>query len=389
MFAFILTRGGPRGRRLALWAGLILLGGRVPVHAEEFSALTGGTVVGRSTGYALGCPGQDLPLVGEADLVVETAFYFKNLELFQVPGVLGETFMAFATPVRLRYRAAGDVTLEMGAVLGHDLGDDDGLNLRRPLLRLVHDPGPRVHLIAGTLLQTHWIHDAILDDVQKFRTGVEQGFQLRADRNHYLGDTWVDWRIREGEVRSEEFEVASAHRFALVGGRLHLDGQFMWTHTGGQISSSGRIEQNLIYLAGLSWGRGRDAAGPCDGWRLGYSWIFDRDETNTKPLDEGTGHELWGRGDVPLKRGMALRLFGSRWWGNDLVSGLGDPLYSLDDYSQAGVNLLITPPGRGLAIEAGFVHQWSGDVRNLTYQLAVTWGRAFRLGRLDPPQPAP
>jgi hypothetical protein len=43
--------------------------------------------------------------------------------------------------------------------------------------------------------------------------------------------------------------------------RLWLDGQFIWNHVGGQISTSDRLEQNLSFLVGASMGRAFSCVG--------------------------------------------------------------------------------------------------------------------------------
>ncbi len=358
---------------LVLLAAMMVTG---TAPAQEASIIAGSTLIGVNAGVPTGCPGQGFPEVGHLDLALETAVIFKNLELFSLPGILGETHFLYLEAPRLRYRAADNLTVEVGALLGHNLGDDTPLDIHRPLLRLIHTAMPGVYVIAGTLFPTHWIHDGILDDVQKLRTEVEEGFQLRVDRVHYQEDTWLNWRVREGVVRAEEFEIASCQRLRVWGGRLQGEGQFMWSHAGGQISSSGRVEQDLMYLAGASLGSRGTA-----GLRVGYNHLYSRNDSDRKPMTTGGGQEVWGFMELGLGPAVAARLAGSRFWGDGLESGRGDPLYGLDDYSQLGINLLLKPRGTGLGIEAGFVKQWTDEVRNLTYQLTMTWGRAFSLGR--------
>ncbi len=378
--------------RIVVVLPVCILLAAVPAVAQETSIIPGSTLTGANVGVPTGDPDRGLPATGGLDMAVETAVVFKNLELFSLPDILGRTYFLYLAAPRLRYRAADDLFLEAGVLAGRNLGDDAPLDIHRPLLRLVHRALPGVQAIAGTLYSTHWIHDAILDDVQKFRTEVEEGFQLRTDRARYQEDTWLNWRVREGEVRAEEFEIASCQRLRLCRDVLHLDGQFMWSHAGGQISSSGEVKQNLMYLAGASLGTPGDPGREPLGGRLGYNHLYSRDDSDTKPLTTGGGKELWGRLDLQPRRGLLVRLGGSRWWGDGLESGRGDPLYGLNDYSQLGVNLLLQPVGTGLAVEAGFVKQWTDAHRNLTYQLTMTWGRSFSLGRprlSAPPGTAP
>lgn len=355
----------------------------VSARAQEPSALTGSSLVGTSTGV----PTLGSGAAGEIELAVETAVVFKNLELFNLPDILGRTWFLTLSEPRLRYRVADNLVLEGGVLLGRNLGDEADLDIHRPVLRIVHQVLPGVHVIAGTLIATHWIHEAMLDDVGKLETDIEEGFQLRSDRDHYTGDTWLNWRVREKEVEPEEFEIASCHRAHLLNRWLRIQGQFMWTHAGGQVSLSGRVAQNLMYAAGCAIGPGL-RSGDRLGWRAGYDHLWSRDESDLEPLVTGDGREAWVRLDVRLRPGLTARIRGARFRGDGLVSGRGDPLYGLDRYSHLGVNLLQVPVGTGLAIEAGFVQQWTDDQTNLTYQLNMVWNGVFRLGRKLPAAPA-
>ncbi len=347
------------------------------VAAEEYSIITGGTVMGRSF---------DVPKYGAAgdlNLITEMAFFFKTLEIFNLQHMQGETFTGYRMPLRLQYHPRHDLTIELGVLLGHDFGDRDRLNESAPLARLVYEPTPGLFILGGTLIPTHWIHDSFHDDVQKFRTDVEQGFQLRADQNWLKNDTWLNWRVREETVDAEEFEIGMSNQFRLLDDTVRLDTQFMWTHAGGQISTSGRIEQNLIYLAGFSVGTrkplGWDA---CEELRLGYSWLYSRDENDHAGLVKGYGRAYSAHVDFRVLQHFIIRGFGEIYDGDGFYTTLGDPLYQLDKYNQLGTNLLFNVGGDHLFIEAGFVNQYTDDVSNLTYQVSMVWGDGFKLASI-------
>ena len=57
----------------------------------------------------------------------------KMLEALSEDGFDGETFLGFLLPVRLRLRPHELVTLELGAVLGQNFGDEDELDIAEPL----------------------------------------------------------------------------------------------------------------------------------------------------------------------------------------------------------------------------------------------------------------
>jgi len=348
-----------------------------PVKAEEYSSITGNTVLGQSYGI----PKYGNP--GEVTLVTEMAFFFKTLEIFNLQHMEGETFTGYRLPLRLQYQPRHDLSIELGALLGHDFGDNNRLNQTSPLVRIVYEPSARLFIIGGSLIPTHWIHDAFHDDVQKFRTDVEQGFQLRVDKPWFKNDTWLNWRVREEAVEAEEFEIGLSNQIRPLGDIVHLDTQFMWTHAGGQISSSGRLEQNLIYLAGVSIGKQNPLGITfCEDIRLGYAWMYSREENDHMGLVKGYGRAYSAHADFRVLQHFIIRGFYETFAGDDFISTLGDPLYRLDQYDQLGTNLLFNVGGDKLFIEVGFVEQKTGQADNLTYQVSMTWRDDFRLGKL-------
>ncbi len=339
-----------------------------PAQAEEYFAARHGLVLGRG----MGAPEFAAP--GHLRLAAEGAFYFKTMELFNLDGILGETFTGYRAPVSLRYRPHPHLGVELGALLGHDFGDDDRLNAAAPILRLVYEPTPDVFIIGGTVVPTHWQHDALLDDTRKLRADVEQGFQLRADRRTWKHDTWLNWRVREGDERAEEFEIGLSNQFRLWRDLLRLDTQFLWTHAGGQMSTSGRVEQNLLYLVGFSVGGRYPLGGTLlEEVRAGYAWLYSRDETDHSPLFKGFGRSYTARADLRLHPAWRARLFAEVFDGDRFTATLGDPLYSLDSYDQRGINLLFDVADDLLRVEVGFVSQGTADQENLSYQLAMVW----------------
>jgi hypothetical protein len=160
------------------------------------------TTIGQNYGYPSGTPLEGEAKARRLDLVFETTFFLKNLEIVDLP-IDGETFIGYLAPLRLRYRAHEQLTLEAGAVLGHNFGDDKDIDESEPLFRLVYEPSRDVFIIAGTIIRTHPVHEALYDDVNAFRQIAEQGFQLRSDLQWLKEDIWINWKVRETSIRSE------------------------------------------------------------------------------------------------------------------------------------------------------------------------------------------
>lgn len=341
----------------------------------EYSSLSQSSVLGRNTGLPSGVRDS---IVGDVDFVVESAFYFKNLELFGLEVVEGETLFGVLLPVRLRYQATPGLAFELGAVIGEDFGDDTRLNVAEPLIRLVYSPSARRHIVAGTLYPTHWIHDALLDDTQKLRGRGEQGLQVRLDGSHFKEDLWINWRVRETGIRAEEFEIASASQWRIFEDQLRLDLHAIWVHAGGQISLEDRLDHNLVFMLGGSW----DAASKLldieglGALRLSGRLLFaSKSGRNIESVD-GLGWEVEVDAAYALRPGLEARVFASYFFGDELPLDRGDPLYTLDKYIQLGGSLQFHPV-QGLAIETGILGQWTDSELNFTYQVNFVWGEVF------------
>ena len=352
--------------------------------AQEYSAISQSTVIGQNMGYPTGTPRSDLPNnaegrtdVGNIDLVAESVFFGKNLEYGGK--IDGQTFIGFFAPLRLRYRAHEQLTLEAGVVLGHNYGDTNSLDVIKPTVRLAYEPWRNAYLIAGTIIPTHWIHDALLDDVQKFREPAEQGFQFRIDRKHLKSDTWINWRVREGAFNSEQFEVGVSAQARWRG--LHIDLQGINEHTGGQLNSvHNTLNQTAAYVGGSFGTDGTHWFDNCS-WmqsiRFHGGFLVSR---NDALMDShGTGWELGAYANLRVNEHATLRPFASYFRGDNFVSPRGDILYS--NYKrnpQYGVNTVFTLPA-ALCAEIGFaVHPNPNDL-NYSFQVNLVWGGSFKL----------
>lgn len=382
-----------------LAASYVLVSGFLAEAAfsQEYSISSHSTVIGRNYGIATGTTarpdggtGSDgRTPVGQLDLVAESVFFIKNLEITGFPesrGIDGETFIGFLAPLRLRYRAAREVTVEGGAVIGHNFGDDDGPDIAEPLARLVYEPMENLFIVGGTLLRTHWIKDALLDDAHAFRMNAEQGFQFRADTTHWKNDSWINWRIREEETRAEEFEVGNSTQFRWWG--LRGDGQMLWSHVGGQKNTADRVRDNIAIAFGGSIGlEGTGVIEPgsmLKDARLEGTYYFSRDDDRTESggKRDGRGYELCISADVRVRDNWLVRGHASVFRGDGFSPDRGDILYTLDAYAQVGAASLWELPG-GMCAEASIVAQQTEDNLNYTFGIYLTWGKAFRLWKQE------
>lgn len=373
-------------KNIIILLGVVLV---LPVHAQEYSMIEDSTVIGSQFGYPV-LPALETPSDWSLDL--ESVIFFKNLELSGVTNVFGtdidgETYIGALAPVRLVYRPEEKFSVELGVILGQDFGDDEEFNIIEPLIRLTYHPTEHTHLIGGSILPTHAMHDALLDDVQKLREKTEQGFQVRADLSWFKHDTWLNWRVREETIEPEEFEVGTVSELRLLDGLVRIDGQAIWKHVGGQISEDDRVENNTAYMGGVRLVKdlGMDLLA-LDRFEAGVQFLASSDETLTAvstntpsavmPEDSGSGVEYFARLSFAPRDNVNLVLHGSVFSGEDLLVVRGDPLYGLEDYVQFGVSSQFRLAD-DLGLELGFVAQQADDELVNTYMLTYTWGNRF------------
>lgn len=357
--------------------------------AEEASIITGSTVIGQDFGYPTGTPVHGETEPGSVELVVEAAAFLKTLERgdlegFQLGSTDSENYLGFLAPIRARFRPHERITFELGVVLADDLGDaenfygtEEDIDPVGPLVRLVVEPVENVYLIAGTLVPTHWSHQALFDDTNKFHETTEQGFQIRADTPFLKQDTWVNWRMRDGNVASDEVEAGSTTQIRLFNDVLRLDGQVHWMNNEGPGSEFSLVESNIAGMLGASVG----VAAP-----FGFSWIEDArlgaaalqssDDTQIINSEDGSGWEASATLDMRTSGDTFVRLKASQFEGDGLIARRGDLLYTQDSYTQIGATG-IWDLGRGLRIEAGGGLQDANDTTNWTAKVNVTWGGAY------------
>jgi len=218
--------------------------------------------------------------------------------------------------------------------------------------------------------------------------GVEQGFQLRSDRERLALESWVDWRVNETSLRAEEFEIALASQLRpFTGTRFtgaRLDGQILWFHAGGQRNSSDRVEHKLTLLAGGSYGLARPfGADWLDEARIGGRCLRSWDGGRDLPNESGDGWEVFAQLDPNPWRATTLRSYGSYFRGNDFHAERGDPFYTLDDYGQLGFKLIV-PVALDFRFEAGVALQLGESQFNGSFLLGFAWGQAFAVNALRP-----
>lgn len=356
---------------------LVWLAGSTSVVADEYSIWDQSSFVGQNFGLPTASAFTPFREPGDLSLIGETVFFAKNLELTGSPNIDGETFIGFVAPFRLNYLVSETTQIEVGGFWGQNYGDENSLDVAEPLARMIFRPVEKQYFVAGTLFQSHWIHDALRDDVLIFREGSETGLQYRSDNEVFKADYWIDWRARETDVRSEQFDGAGANQIRI--GNLWIDGQFFWSHTGGQLNSQGQVANSTSWMAGVSYGPGRHTR--IGKIRGGANYLGSHFDSRTIAASSGGGVEYWLRCSMPVDELTQVNLFGKHYDGDGLFSVLGDPLYRFDRYSQIGVDWKMRLKN-GAGIELGFVGQYADDTFMNTYRINFIWQERIQLTNL-------
>ena len=185
---------------------------------------------------------------------------------------------------------------------------------------------------------------------------------------------WIG-RVRETGSRAEVFDIASANQLRI--GRLWVDGQFFWSHSGGQLNTSNTVINNATGMVGLSLGLGPENAFG-DWIRTGVSFLVSRFESRNDPDFNGNGVEFWVRSDWELAANHWLRVYGKHFEGDDFFARQGDPLYQFDQYTQLGLDW-VSQLSNQLDFEFGIVGQRVDDEWMNTYRINFSWRHPFYL----------
>jgi len=347
-------------------------------HAQERSLIEDSTILGENFGYPAGAhldgtSSDDRPADQHLDFAVETVLFFKNLEIVNQNSLDGETYFGVIAPLRLRYRAAEAFTIEGGVILGQNFGDRSSFDTVQPLVRLAYELTENVFLIGGTILPTHTMNDALLDDVRVFDDPAEQGIQFRVNGEFFKQDLWLNWRIRENQRTAEEFEIGSSSRFLVEG--WTFDAQLLWDHVGGQQNNTMRVENNLAADLGASWGSGfgKHHSTWLDEVRGGLYGLVSYDDITAST---GTGVDVFLRADFSPTDKTFIRAEVAQFFGDGFVARHGDPLYQFDSYTRVGADSIVQLDGN-VRLEVGGVLQLVDSEANWSLQFNFVWNGAF------------
>ena len=331
------------------------------------------TIVG--TGFQVPTGGALEPArEGELAFVAEVTTFIDELGIggHRDDALEGETLIGVYAPLRFRYGTSDEVHVEAGALVGHNYGDDKGVDVTEPLFRLVYEPREDLAFVAGTIFPTHRVHEALLDDEVRLRDPVEEGIQLLHDGERWQQDFWLDWRIREEDDRREVFDVGNVSRVRV--GPVWLDGQLLWFHAGGQKNSVSGVENNTTLLGGASLPLALNESTELTS-RVAF---LHTDEDGD--VEDFTGNGVEGR--LELRRVLSSKsgfeAFVSYYQGDELQTRRGDPLFRLNDYAQLGARYHHEAAG-GLRVDLEALLSFAESEMDYRFAILFSWGQVFRL----------
>lgn len=277
---------------------------------------------------------------GRLGLRVYANSFFKNNEYFG-DFVKGYTLPGLHLQPELTYNVNSQLSCQlMWNVLKYH--GSEKYQEAKPYFRIVFRPTCYFTIIGG-YLEGNVKHD-LLEPIYNperyylgtypdryFTRNVENGVQLKLNRDRYDGELWMNWEnfILWGDDDQERFTVGHVSKVNLWGGQLwraDLVGEFLVAHRGGQIDSSDSQMQSL-----------ENGALGFDAHRLGVeSGVFRQLSIRAMLVQY---HAMSGSDDLPWDDGWGafvkahLRMwdFGltaGHWHGHKFLSFRGDPLYT-------------------------------------------------------------
>lgn len=269
--------------------------------------------------------------------------FFKNNEYFG-DFVKGYTLPGFHFQPEITYNLNSQLSFQlMWNVLKYH--GSEKYQEANPYFRIVFRPNKYFTVIGG-YLEGNVKHDLVepVYNPERYYLGtypdryftrnVENGIQLKLDRQRYQGELWMNWEnfILWGDDDQERFTVGHVSKFHVVNQslwRADLVGEFIVAHRGGQIDSCDAqmqsLENGALGVDVRRFGSNGSNGGVFRQLSLRAMLVqyHSMSGTDDLPWDDG-----WG---TYLKAHLRMWNFGlaaGHWYGHKFLSFRGDPLFS-------------------------------------------------------------
>ena len=234
-------------------------------------------------------------------LVIENQTYFYNQELAKEVDIHlqaeGFTLIGNLSKPYFRYKLSKEVHIQAGILWNFEFGENDQPDEVDPVIALHYDFAEGWRFTAGTIDRNHPLHDALFNDVLRYREPIEQGFQFKGNTQHLRQDLWLNWEELETTTKREKFSIGDYTQ--LKAGGFMVDGQVYWVHLGGQQNSGPGVFNNLSFGAGAGYTYRPENSGDTSSWlkEIGFTVHYlqniDDPPDSIKVDDEGMAYRAF------------------------------------------------------------------------------------------------
>lgn len=297
----------------------------------------------------------------------DVLFYGDNTE-FRNSFREGETIFGAAVRPAIVFEPADRVRLVLGAFGNVRFGDDDAVEIARPVIALVI-VGSRSTFEFGTLLMPRVVNlsgpdregpHGLLPPIQRetlaFDRPYEAGLAWTFAGPRLRHEMWIDWQRLNTDEHRERFDAGANGRVQLTR-FLALPFQLHVVHEGGQLFASGPVADSAALAVGFDVGGkiGRLDRAALEVYAAGSRFVPDR----STPDRSRRGAAFFGRASAergPWRGHLIV------WRGKDFIKDEGDPNYlsvrrdgtryrGVRDYSEAGLAHTFKP-AKDIRLEA-------------------------------------
>jgi len=259
---------------------------------------------------------------------INTLGFTKNNEYFNDIAD-GYTLFGYQLNPYLSYQPLPSVRFDVGIYLQKDFGNN-GYEAIEPTYRFEYLKD-HVSLIFGTLegSVSHRLIEPLYDFEKVLVDRLENGFQLKLEKEGLFIDLWADWQnmIYKGDDEQEEVTGGLSISYPLInkgGFEVDLPVQAVVFHRGGQIDDNPNPLQTFVNSA-----IGADVGLSFDGWlkkvRFANYFVYYKDFSFDKlaVFEDGAGVYL----NVAAETDFNLEVMVSYWKGDEFMSIMGGQLY--------------------------------------------------------------
>ncbi|MBL3656732.1 hypothetical protein [Fulvivirga sediminis] len=294
--------------------------------------------------------------VNEADsnalfLGINAMGFAKNNEYFNDIAD-GYTLFGYQLNPYLTYHPGKYIKIDAGVYLQKDFGNN-GYREVTPTFSFKYSK-KAFSLIFGTLegSVSHRLVEPLYDFEKTLNDRLENGFQVKVEKERLFMDYWVDWQnmIYPGDSTQEHIVGGASVKWAAVKNKdfqLTVPLQFVVEHQGGQIDDDPEpLQTNVNMAAGVELTVPLSENSFVQELRSSNYYLVSSNssEGDNDPLTTGSGLYI----NAAAKTKANLEVMASYWYGDKFTSVQGGQLYA--SRSSSYKNARVIEPARELLI---------------------------------------